>query len=64
VEQWQPPWKIEEVVDDFPEEIAVLPGELTVIETYLAMALDEAFEQSGSQTDRAGSDTVKCDVKQ
>jgi len=57
----EPTRDIEEVVDDFPEEIAVLPGELKVIETYLTMALDETFEQAGSQT--AGSDTVKCDVE-
>ena len=53
-----------ELVDNFPEEIAVLPGELKVIETYLAMVLDETFEQLRSQTDGAASDTAKCDVEE
>jgi hypothetical protein len=51
-----------EVVDDFPEDIAVLPGELTVIETYLAAFLDESFEQMGLETDKTESETAKCDV--
>src|ERR1700745_1397021 len=37
--QREPAW---EVVDDFPEDIAVLRGELKVIETYLAALLDES----------------------
>jgi hypothetical protein len=37
----------------------VLPGELKVIETYLAAILDESFEQMGLQTDKA----AKCDVE-
>ena len=42
-----------QVVDDFPEDIAVLCGELKVIETYLAALLDESFEQMGLETDKA-----------
>jgi hypothetical protein len=58
--QREPAW---EVVDDFPEDIAVLPGELKVIETYLAAILDESFEQMGLQTDKAASETAKRDVE-
>jgi hypothetical protein len=58
--QPEPAW---EVVDDFPEEIAVLHGELKVIETYLAALLDESFEQMGLETDKAESETAKCDVE-
>lgn len=54
-EQRRPAWEIDEVVDNFPEEIAVLPVELKVIETYLAMVLDETFERWGSQKDRAAT---------
>jgi hypothetical protein len=54
--QRKPPW---EVVDDFPEDIAVLPGELRVIETYLAALLDESFEQMELETDKATSQTDK-----
>jgi hypothetical protein len=36
--QADPAW---EVIDDFPEDIPVMPRELKVIETYLAAALDE-----------------------
>ena len=39
--QREPAW---EVVDDFPEDIAVLPREVRVIETYLARLLDESLE--------------------
>jgi hypothetical protein len=53
--QWKPAW---EVVDDFPEDIAVLPGELRVIETYLAALLDESF-QTGLEADKAASQTAK-----
>jgi hypothetical protein len=63
-EQREPAWAIEEVVDNFPEVIAVLPGELKVIETYLATVLDETFEQLRSQTDGAAGDTAKCDVEE
>jgi hypothetical protein len=48
--QREPAW---EVVDDFPVDIAVLRGELKVIETYLAALLDESFEQMGLETDKA-----------
>jgi len=58
--QREPAW---EVVDDFPEDIAVLSGELKVIETYLAALLDESFEQMGLETHKAASDTAKCDVE-
>ena len=58
--QRRPAW---EVVDDFPEDIAVLPGELKVIETYLAALLDESFEQMGLETDKVTSETAKCDVE-
>jgi hypothetical protein len=58
--QREPVW---EVVGDFPEEIPVLPGELKVIETYLAALLDESFEQMGLETDKAESETAKCDVE-
>jgi hypothetical protein len=34
----------------------VLPGELRVIETYLAALLDESFEQMGLETDKVTSD--------
>ena len=58
--QPQPAWQ---VVDDFPADIAVLPGELRVIETYLAALLDESFEQMELETDKAASETAKCDVE-
>ena len=58
--QREPAW---EVVDDFPEDTAVLSGELKVIETYLAAFLDESFEQMGLETDKAASETAKCDVE-
>jgi hypothetical protein len=45
----EPAW---EVVDDFPADIIVLPGELRVIETHLAALLDESFEQMGLETDK------------
>jgi hypothetical protein len=58
--QREPAW---EVADDFPEEIAVLPGELKVIETYLAALLDESFEQMGLERDKAAGETAKCNVE-
>jgi hypothetical protein len=58
--QRQAAWQ---VVDDFPADIAVLPGELRVIETYLAALLDESFEQMELETDKAASETAKCDVE-
>ena len=56
--QREPVWR---VVDDFPEDIPVLPGELKVIETYLAAILDESFEQM--ETEKAASETAKCDLE-
>jgi hypothetical protein len=41
----------------------VLPEELRVIETYLAALLDKSFEQMGLETDKATSQTAKCDVE-
>jgi hypothetical protein len=41
----------------------VLPGELRVIETYLAALLDESFEEVGLETDKATSETANCDVE-
>ena len=58
--QREPAW---EVVDDFPEDIAVLPEELRVIETYLAALLDESFEQMGLETVKAASETAKYNVE-
>jgi hypothetical protein len=50
------------VINDFPEDIAVLPGELKVIETYLAALLDECFEKLGLEADKTASETAKYDV--
>ena len=58
--QREPAW---EIVDDFPEDIAVLHGELQVIETYLAALLDESFDQMRLETDKAKSETAKCDME-
>jgi hypothetical protein len=63
-EQQEHAWEIEEVVDNFPEEIAVLPEELRVIETFLASVLDETFEQLGSETETAAIDTTKFAVQE
>jgi len=57
--QREPAW---EIIDDFPADIAVLPGELKVIETYFTALLDESFEQMRLETDKAASQTAKCDV--
>ena len=48
-----------EVVDDFPEDIPVLPGELKVIETYLAAVVDDSLEPTGLETEKAASETAK-----
>ena len=56
----EPDW---EVVDDFHADIAVLPAELRVIETYLAALLDESFEQMGLGTDKVATETGNCDVE-
>jgi hypothetical protein len=52
-----------EVVDDFPEEIPVLPGELGVIETYLAGLLDESLELIGLAPDDLTSKKRKPHVE-
>jgi hypothetical protein len=47
-----------ELVDDFPQDIAVLTGELKVIETYLAGFLDESLEpRAPKRDDPASEDT-------
>jgi hypothetical protein len=55
--QVQPAW---EVVDDFPEDIPVMPRELKVIETYLAAVLDESLAPMSLE---AAIETVKPDVE-
>jgi hypothetical protein len=49
-----------EVVDDFPEDITVLPGELTVVETYLAQLLDASLEPDMTSSE---NETTKRDVE-
>jgi hypothetical protein len=45
------PVRRRELVDDFPEQLHVLPAELKVIETYLAGLLDdESFEPGTGET--------------
>jgi hypothetical protein len=56
--QWEPAW---EVVDDFPEDIAVLPREVRVIETYLARLLDESLEAATLGTDTPATEAAKED---
>jgi hypothetical protein len=56
--EWEPAW---EVVDDFPEDIAVLPSELRVIETYLARLLDESLEAVALGTHTPASEAAKDD---
>jgi hypothetical protein len=51
------------VVDDFPEDIAVLPRELRVIETYLAQLLDESLEPRTLETVSSASITAKRNVE-
>ena len=55
--QVQPAW---DIVDDFPEDIPVMPRELKVIETYLAAVLDESLEPMSLE---AAIETVKPDVE-
>jgi hypothetical protein len=50
----------QEVVDDLPEDIIVLPGELTVIETYLAQLLGGSV---GADMASSVSETTKRDVE-
>jgi hypothetical protein len=52
-----------EVVDDFPEEIPIPPGELGVIETYLAGRLNEALELIGLAPDDPTSKKSKPHVE-
>jgi|SRR6476620_7467695 len=55
--QVQPAW---DVVDDFQEDIPVMPRELKVIETYLAAVLDESLEPTSLE---AAIESVKPDVE-
>jgi hypothetical protein len=52
-----------EVVDDLPEHIPVLPGELKVIETFLAAVVDAALEPIGLYTEKPGSESAKPAVE-
>jgi hypothetical protein len=54
--QWELAW---EVVDDFPEDIAVLPREVRVIETYLARLLDESLGAATLGTDIPATEAAK-----
>ena len=52
-----------EVVDDLPEGIPVFPGELKVIETYLAAVVDDSLEPMGLDTEKPGSEPAKRAVE-
>jgi hypothetical protein len=52
-----------EVVDHLPEDIPVLPGELQVIETYLAVVVDASWEPMGLDTEKPGSEPAKRGVE-
>ena len=52
-----------EVVDDFPEDIPVMPRELKVIETYLAAVLDESLKPTSLEAENAAIESVKPDVE-
>ena len=52
-----------EVVEDFPEHIPVLAGELKVIETYLAAVVDDSLEPMGLDTEKPGSEPAKRAVE-
>jgi hypothetical protein len=52
-----------EVVDDFSEDIPVLPEELKVIETYLAVVVDDTWESMGLHTEKPGSEPAKRAVE-
>jgi hypothetical protein len=54
--QWQ---HTGEVVDDFPEQLPVLPAELKVIETYLAQLVDESLGAETLDTTSSGSEATK-----
>ncbi len=50
-----------DVVDDFPRDLPLLPGELRVIETYLARLLEESFETAALSTDTPASEAANED---
>jgi hypothetical protein len=50
-----------EVADDFAEALPVLPGELRVIETYLARLLDDSLEAATMGTDTPATEAPKED---
>jgi hypothetical protein len=52
-----------DVVDDFPEDIPVMPTELKVVETYLAALLHESLEPTSLKADKAAIESVKPDVE-
>ena len=52
-----------EVVDDLPEHIPVLPGELKVIETYLAAVVDDSGDPMGLDKEKPGSEPAKRAVE-
>jgi hypothetical protein len=51
--------QVSEVVDDFPQDIAVLSEELKVIETYLAGFLDESLEPRALKRDDPESEDTQ-----
>jgi hypothetical protein len=51
------------VVDDFPEDLSVSPGELRVIETYLAQLLDDSFKPTTLDMVSSASEIAKRDVE-
>jgi len=59
--QWEPTGQ---VVDDFPGPVPVLPGELTIIETYLARLLDESLEPGRLEVNSSGNETTDRDVEE
>jgi hypothetical protein len=46
-----------------PEHIPVLPGELKVIETYLAAVVDDSLEPMGLDTEKPGREPAKRAVE-
>ena len=58
--QFEPAW---EVVGDFPEDIPVFPGELKVIETYLAAVVDDSLEPMGLDTEKPERESAKRAVE-
>jgi hypothetical protein len=51
------------LVADLPEHIPVLPGELKVIETFLAAVLAEFLEPTSVEAEKAAIENVKPDVE-